>query len=368
MFRITLSLFFILLIAATASGQSAPPVQWDTTRHNFEVVKIKNPNSFKFTFENVGDFPIRLDNVRTNCRCILPYWANEEIPPNGVGEIFIILTIEKSGIFTKEVLVTFDGYREATTLKVVGYTDDVDDLIVQKSVKEITDMSDENGGNSNNNEEISENIPGDPFRKKKEEALPDIYNQEEEKPLDEYAFMTKREQSMIEEINLLRSNPKGYVLFIEDYINALQEEIDNGGASNKFYKEEIKAATELIGVLKSTPALSILKPHSGIYEAARLHGMDMTTNEFFGHKGTDDSLPWDRIMKNATDIKDANENLVGGPYEVRQAIIILLVDTGIQDRGHRKTLLQPDWEYVACYEVGQINKFTNCWIQNFGRN
>lgn len=368
-------LFLVLFTLNQALCQDTPPIVWDTVIHDFGVIKKGIPNHYRFAFKNVSDQDIYLDNVRTNCKCILPYWDNKPVPPNGEGEIFIVLTVQKSGIFKKGVLVTFDGFPTSNQLEVWGYTNDVDDLVVQKSVREQkTDVPNGKIGlhhqdPDHSEDEVSEDVPGDPYRKKEEaQSLPDVYNNEEESLVEnKFGNMTKREQAMIEEINLLRSNPKGYVVFIEDYVLVMEEALEEGVSKKleRFYKSEIKAANEAIDDLKNTSVLSQLEPHDGVYAAAKQHGRDMINNKFFDHIGSDDSKPWERIMENAPDITDGNENLVGGPYEIRQSIIILLVDAGVQGRGHRKTLLNPDWKFIACYELGEMNGIENCWIQNF---
>ena len=77
-------------------------------------------------------------------------------------------------------------------------------------------------------------------------------------------------------------------------------------------------------------------------------------------------MPWDRVLRECPSLKDSNENLVGGTSNVRDAVILLLVDDGIQSRGHRRTLLQADWKYVACHKMGMIGAMPNYWVQNFG--
>ena len=64
---------------------------------------------------------------------------------------------------------------------------------------------------------------------------------------------------------------------------------------------------------------------------------------------------------------DGNENLVGGLNTARESVINLLIDAGIPDRGHRMTLMEPRWEYVACHKIGNIGEMPNCWIQVFGK-
>ena len=174
-------------------------------------------------------------------------------------------------------------------------------------------------------------------------------------------------QEMIDEINLLRQNPSGYVPYVQEYIMSMEKEIQKDPSMANMYLDEISTAYELIKTLRITDPLSTLRPHEGVYDAAKIHGQDLRKNTQFGHIGSDGSYPWDRIIKAAPDLSDGNENLVGGPYEVRQAVILLLVDAGIPDRGHRKTLLNPHWSFIACHELGQIGTMPNCWIQNFGK-
>ena len=65
-------------------------------------------------------------------------------------------------------------------------------------------------------------------------------------------------------------------------------------------------------------------------------------------------------------MQEGNENLVAGTPSVRTAVILLLIDEGIPTRGHRKTLLKPEWRYVGCYNVGTVGSFPHYWVQNFG--
>lgn len=180
-------------------------------------------------------------------------------------------------------------------------------------------------------------------------------------------YLTTEEKDMIKEINLMRSDPVGYISYIEVYIKEQQDELKtNQLASKSQIDEEVKTARELIRELRNTPKLSILKPHRGVFKAAKKHGQDIKSTGNFGHVGSDGSMPWDRILKASPDLKDGNENLVGGIDNVRNSVIVLLVDSGIQGRGHRKTLLEPKWEFVACYKAGKVSLYPNTWVQNFG--
>ena len=167
-------------------------------------------------------------------------------------------------------------------------------------------------------------------------------------------YMRNEEIAMLNEINLLRGNPSAYVKYIEEY------------KRNKT-GETARTCDELIRELKKTPPLTILQPAECLYRAAQKHGEDQRPTGSLDHVGTDGSYPWDRVRRECPNMKDGNENIVGGPADVRDAIILLLVDEGISNRGHRRTLLHPEWQYGTCYKTGQMGRMPNTWIQLFGK-
>jgi uncharacterized protein YkwD len=178
-------------------------------------------------------------------------------------------------------------------------------------------------------------------------------------------YMTEREKDMIKEINLIRSNPKGYIAIVETYIENQKKMRSQITSGFEYMDEEIKTAHELIKELEKTPKLSILLPHKGLYKAAKLHGEEGKKRGKLDHQSKNGDWPWDRILEHAV-LKNGGENLVGGLENVREAVLVLLVDSGIEGRGHRKALLTPDWIYVACYEVGTVGDMPFYWVQNFG--
>ena len=170
------------------------------------------------------------------------------------------------------------------------------------------------------------------------------------------AYMKSEELSMIDEINLVRGNPAGYIPYIEEYIRKIERGEGFGS---------VATCQELIRELRNTPTLSILEPTECLYQAARNHGEDQRPTGSTDHVGTDGSYPWDRVLKSCPHLTDGNENLVGGPSSVREAVILLLVDDGIPNRGHRRTMLNKDWKYVACYKIGQVGQMPNSWVQKY---
>jgi len=175
---------------------------------------------------------------------------------------------------------------------------------------------------------------------------------------DEATSMTGQEMEMVNEINLLRSNPSGYIQYVDAYVN---EQRRTGG-----FPVDQSVVNELKSELRQLGALSILSPSQCVYQAAKNHGIDQKPTGDVNHEGRDGSWPWDRVRRACSNMQDGNENLVAGTPSVRTAVILLLIDEGIPSRGHRKTLLKPEWRYVGCYNIGTVGSFPHYWVQNFG--
>ncbi len=174
----------------------------------------------------------------------------------------------------------------------------------------------------------------------------------------EFSKMSLEEMKMVAEINFVRSRPKEYIKHIEAF---KKEQI----AQNRM--DWATTCDELIKELKSMAPVSTLEPSNCVYEAAKKHGMEQKKTNSIDHEGNNGSLPWDRIKQACPDMATGGENLVSGSKDIRNSVILLLVDHGISNRGHRRTMLDKDWKYVACYNLGKFGPYPKYWIQNFGR-
>ncbi len=178
------------------------------------------------------------------------------------------------------------------------------------------------------------------------------------------AFMSERARQMIKEINLVRTNPRAYVQEVQAY----REQIKNTEFSDANYaKEQLRAIDDLIRELQITSPMATLQPRLTLHKTAQKHGMEILTNDAPSYVALDGSYPWDRITRDDPSLEDGNENLVGGPEDVKESLMLLLVDAGIPGYGHRRALLNPTWKYVACYEIGTVAGTPNYWIQSFAK-
>jgi len=206
-------------------------------------------------------------------------------------------------------------------------------------------------------------------------------------------YMKAEEREMIYEINRVRSNPKSYLKYIEPMLVKAKNTLKNFGKGTKNYSvtyttstvngkeskridttwhyshvEELKALSTLVNDLKKLRKLSVLRPDSGIYKAAKKHAADQDANEWkLLHTGSDGSSPWDRITKFSPAMSFGNENIAGKYPEPTaiEIVIQLLIDSGIPGFGHRYNLLDPQWTHAACVSGGS-HEGMYWWIQNFG--
>jgi uncharacterized protein YkwD len=209
-------------------------------------------------------------------------------------------------------------------------------------------------------------------------------------------YMKESEREMIAEINLVRSDPPGYIKYLDYYYDLAKLNLNHFGKGERSYsisilyertskgerkkrvdtlwtyenEEQVHAMETLIDDLKKTPPLRILQPDQGIYNAARKHGMDQDRHNWnLGHQGSDGSFPFDRIHQFSPLMIEGNENLAGRFPEptIRELVIQLLIDAGIPEYGHRYNMLDPKWTHVACYTSGLKGGMYQ-WIQDYGQH
>ncbi len=151
--------------------------------------------------------------------------------------------------------------------------------------------------------------------------------------------MSDKERQMVDEINLVRSDPAGYAKYVAAYLKKADEPT----------KEMKASAKELMEELKKTRSLNTLTISPALYVDAREYGKEMLLKNIIEHS----SLPY-------------NENLSFGFENVRDAVIDLLIDEGIPDRDHRRNILKKNITMVAVHEIpGKVEDFSYCYIQEF---
>ncbi len=124
----------------------------------------------------------------------------------------------------------------------------------------------------------------------------------------------------------------------------------------------IEAAKEVIDILENMEPLSKVHFNIDMYMITKAHGEYLTNNNKFSHRGENNSTLSDRF--NNINVEDLSENITNVGFRrstFKPLIIQLLIDSGIENRSHRKNLLDPNDKFISIYIGKKI-----C-VQNFAK-
>jgi uncharacterized protein YkwD len=156
------------------------------------------------------------------------------------------------------------------------------------------------------------------------------------------------EQKVIEELNLARKQPRKYATLLEQrrtyYVGKL---LKRPGSTIIRTEEGVRALDEAIRYLKSMKPQAALTASEGLSRAAKDHVLDQGPDASYGHTGDDGSHPFERMQRYGRIIGQAGENISYGPDEARDIIIGLIIDDGVPDRGHRKSLFNNNFKRIG---------------------
>eukprot|EP00903_Cladosiphon_okamuranus_P014515 g13464.t1 len=147
-------------------------------------------------------------------------------------------------------------------------------------------------------------------------------------------------ETVLAEINELRSNPKAYATKLE----ALQEFYDKSMYNSPTgppvqTTEGVKPLVEVIALLKRTVALEPLESKEGMQQAAADHVKDLAETSRTGHSGSDGSGAADRMNRYGQFFQVAGEVCTYFDATPEGIVAQLLVSDGERSRHNRKALL-----------------------------
>lgn len=174
--------------------------------------------------------------------------------------------------------------------------------------------------------------------------------------------LTAYEQEVLKQTNRIRKDPKSLV----PVLKKLHKKFDGKhlylGPNLRIATKEgawaVSEAVEALAKTRAAPELEISKP---LTLAARDHRNEQSKSGEVGHYGAAGKSPNARIKKYGTPVGKSGENITYGEYGEEgplSAIIAMVVDDGVPDRGHRRNLFDPEFKKVgiACGKHEQYGK------------
>ena len=165
---------------------------------------------------------------------------------------------------------------------------------------------------------------------------------------NEPGYLSDLERQVVEELNLARTQPTEYAGFLIEYARLFTgKELREPGKMILLTNEGESAVREAIRFLKNQQPLNGLIASKGMSKAAAdMVRMQETSNET-GHKGRDGSTFAERISRYGTWGGSCGENIDYGNNSARRIVMALIIDDGVSNRGHRKSIFTPKFSRVG---------------------
>ena len=161
-------------------------------------------------------------------------------------------------------------------------------------------------------------------------------------------YLSELESEVVEELNLARTQPGVYADFLTDYSKLyIGAEVHEQGETTLLTEEGKSAVNEAIRFLRNQKSLSPLLASDGMSRAAKdLVRMQESTNQT-GHTGRDGSTFNQRLNRHGTWGGSCAENIDYGNNSARKIVMALIIDDGVSNRGHRKSIYNPGFKRVG---------------------
>jgi uncharacterized protein YkwD len=110
------------------------------------------------------------------------------------------------------------------------------------------------------------------------------------------------------------------------------------------------------------PAVAPLRLDPSLSHAASRHALDMASNDFFSHTGSDNSSPFQRIAAAGFSGSPQGENIAAGYRTAASAMA-----GWMSSAGHCNNIMDADFEFLGVDHAFNANsEYGHYWVQSFG--
>ncbi len=95
-------------------------ITFTETEHDYGTIEYNGNGEYEFVFENTGDSPLVLKNVKTSCGCTASEWSKEPINEGDTGKIKVSYRTTIPGSFSKSITVFSNASNPMVTLRIKG--------------------------------------------------------------------------------------------------------------------------------------------------------------------------------------------------------------------------------------------------------
>ncbi|MEZ4655733.1 MAG: CAP domain-containing protein [Candidatus Eisenbacteria bacterium] len=156
------------------------------------------------------------------------------------------------------------------------------------------------------------------------------------------------ETDALARLNWARAHPDSLALHLESLLPCFEGTVLRFPDGSLLQTKEGRAAVvEAIAVLRQTPPLPPLSYSPGLSAAAADLVDYQGAHGRTGHSGRGGSSPGDRANRHGRWKSAISEAITYGPATGVRIVASLIIDDGVPDRGHRSTLLDPQFRVAG---------------------
>ncbi len=176
---------------------------------------------------------------------------------------------------------------------------------------------------------------------------------------------TQIESDVLAEINLARTRPQEYAAYLEQIRPYFKgKTFQAPGQPAMATQEGTAALDEAIKALRSLKPLAAFTISPGMSLGANLLVKEQGAQGLTGHKGLDGGFCDQRLARFGHVDGSVGEALSYSGLSARLRVISWLVDDGFASRGHRNSVLSPDYKVVGV-SCGDHSRFTSMCVVDF---
>lgn len=153
-------------------------------------------------------------------------------------------------------------------------------------------------------------------------------------------------RAVVEQINWARQDPKAAAAELRTWLPRFEGDryLAFPGEPRLHTQEGSAPVKEAIAFLEKQPPLPPLAWSPGLAEAAEDLARDQAAHGGVGHASSDGASPLARVERRMRVMGESGEVVTygsfGDPPQARRAVLALIVDDGVADRGHRALLFE----------------------------
>ncbi|HEX8070575.1 MAG TPA: CAP domain-containing protein [Pyrinomonadaceae bacterium] len=154
-------------------------------------------------------------------------------------------------------------------------------------------------------------------------------------------FLAPAERALLDEVNYARAHPQEYAAFVEQLKQTARGNQIKIGAKTYTLQEGLGVLDEAVNFLRAQRPVAPLNAARGLCAGARDHVNDLGLTGETGHRGSDGSLPEQRIERYGSWQTTVGESIAYNSGDAREAVVGMIIDDGVPTRGHRLNIFNP---------------------------